>query len=310
MRQADINVDPFGRPALRPYKDVAELEAKASAIFGKVDARLGARFDTMRAEGLYDLANYRGKAPGAYCTAWPASRRPYVLMNAAGGAGDVDTLLHEMGHAFHTWEVLNSPALPWHQLQDYPTEFAEVASMSMELLGSPYLTRSQGGFYTDEEAARAKIMHLEQILLFWPFMAVMDGFQHWAYENHAAASEPAACDAAWDGLWRRFIVGVDWSGLEPARAAGWQRKVHVFHYPFYYVEYGLAQLGAVQVWRNARVDQKAAVSSYLKGLSLGYSVPLPALFAATGARFAFDAATLREAVALVEMGIAEEEARL
>jgi oligoendopeptidase F len=310
MRQTDVNVDPFGRPALSPFKDAAELEAGAAAIFGQVDPRLGEYFEAMRREGLYDLANYRGKAPGAYCASWPASKRPFVLMNAAGGAGDVETLLHEMGHAFHAWQVLNSPALPYHQLQDYPTEFAEVASMSMELLGSPYIAKKDGGFYTEEETARARIMHLEQLLLFWPFMAVMDGFQHWAYENHAEATESANCDATWDELWKRFIVGVDWSGLEDARAAGWQRKIHIFHYPFYYVEYGLAQLGAVQVWRNARKDRRAAVSAYLNGLSLGYSVPLPELFAATGAKFAFDAATLREAVELIETGIAEEEERL
>jgi oligoendopeptidase F len=307
MRQSDINVDPFGRPALRPFDDVKILEDKAAAIFRKVDPRLGDYFETMRREGLYDLANYKGKAPGAYCTGFPVARRPFVLMNAAGGAGDVDTLLHEMGHAFHTFEVYRSPALPYHQLQDYPTEFAEVASMSMELLGSPYLTSAEGGFYTEEEAARAMLTHLEQLLLFWPYMAVVDGFQHWVYTNHAQASDPSECDATWSRLWDRFIKGVDWTGLDDAKATGWQRKLHIFHYPFYYVEYGLAQLGAVQVWRNALGDRRAAVTAYLKGLSLGYSVPLPRLFAATGANFAFDAGTLRAAVDLIEEQIGKLE---
>jgi oligoendopeptidase F len=310
MRQSDINVDAFGRPALRPFDDVKVLEDKAAAIFRKVDPRLGDYFETMRREGLYDLANYKGKSPGAYCTGFPVERRPFVLMNAAGGAGDVDTLLHEMGHAFHTFEVYRSPALPYHQLQDYPTEFAEVASMSMELLGSPYLPAAQGGFYTDEEMARAMITHLEQLVLFWPYMAVVDGFQHWAYTHHAQASDPSACDAAWGGLWDRFMKGVDWTGLDDAKVTGWHRKLHIFHYPFYYVEYGLAQLGAVQVWRNALRDQRDAVTQYLKGLSLGYSVPLPALFAATGAKFAFDAETLRTAVDLIEEQIGKQEKRL
>lgn len=310
MRQSDINVDAFGRPALRPFQDIAVLERKAAAIFQKVDPRLGEYFETMRRDGCYDLGNYKGKTPGAYCTGYPVAQRPFVLMNAAGGAGDVDTLLHEMGHAFHTFEVYRSPDLPYQQLQDYPTEFAEVASMSMELLASPYLPASEGGFYTEEEAARAMITHLEQLLLFWPYMAVVDGFQHWAYAHHDQASDPSACDAAWSGLWDRFMKGVDWTGLDDEKATGWQRKLHVFHYPFYYVEYGLAQLGAVQVWRNALADRRAAVTHYLKGLSLGYSVPLPALFEATGAKFAFDASTLREAVDLIQAQIAKREARL
>jgi oligoendopeptidase F len=154
------------------------------------------------------------------------------------------------------------------------------------------------------------ITHLEQLLLFWPYMAVVDGFQHWVYTHHAQAFDPRACDATWTALWDRFMKGVDWSGLDDAKATGWQRKLHIFHYPFYYVEYGLAQLGAVQVWRNALADRRAAVTAYLKGLSLGYSVTLPELFQATGARFAFDAATLRTAVDLVEEQIAKQEKRL
>ena len=150
-----------------------------------------------------------------------------------------------MGHAFHTFRVYENPALKYYQLWDYPLEFAEVASMSMELLGSPFLTKDQGGFYTDEESARAAIMHMEQFLLFWPFMAVVDGFQHWAYERRAEG-RPIPWPATRPGppLWDRFIQGVDWSGLEAAKAKGWQRKLHPFHYPFYYTEYGFAQLGA------------------------------------------------------------------
>ena len=314
MRQTDINVDCFGRPALRPYADVAELETKIERVFNKVDPRLGAYFATMKREGLYDLDNYKGKTPGAYCTDYPASRRPFVLMNAAGGAGDVDTLLHEMGHAFHAFRVFENPELRYHQLWSYPLEFAEVASMSMELLGSPFLTKAEGGFYTEEESARAAIMHMEQFLLFWPFMAVVDGFQHWAYEagsgGRAKGADPEACDEAWSGLWDRFIQGVDWSGLEAAKAKGWQRKLHPFHYPFYYVEYGFAQLGAVQVFRRSLEDRAEAVSRYLNGLSLGSSASLKGLFEATAGTFAFDAPALREATALLEERIAIEEKKL
>ncbi len=310
MRQTDINVDPFGRPPLKPFSDMQVFEEKSAAIFRKVDPRLGEYFDTMRREKLYDLPNYRGKAPGAYCTSFPASRRPFVLMNATGGAGDVDTMHHEMGHAFHAFQVLNSPDLPYHQLQDYPFEFAEVASMGMELLASPYLPASEGGYYTAEEMARAMIIHLEQQLMFFPFMAVMDSFQHWVYTHDDQATDPANCDAKWGELWDRFIQGVDWNGLDDAKVTGWHRKVHLYLYPFYYVEYGLAQLGALQVWRNALKDQKSAVTAYLKGLSLGFSVPLPELFKAAGAKFAFNEDIVKMAVDLIEEQIARQEANL
>jgi oligoendopeptidase F len=136
-------------------------------------------------------------------------------------------------------------------------------------------------------------------------MAVVDAFQHWVYTHPAAAADPTACDATWSDLWRRFMRGVDWSGLEREMATGWQRKLHIFLFPFYYVEYGLAQLGAVQVWRNARHNQAEALAHYRQALALGATVPLPELFATAGARFAFDAATLGEAIALIEQTIEE-----
>jgi oligoendopeptidase F len=170
--------------------------------------------------------------------------------------------------------------------------------MAMELLASPYLNAEQGGFYTPVEAARARLEHLERSLLFWPYMAVVDAFQQWVY-THAEGSDPEQCDAKWAELWQRFMPGVDWSGLEDELVTGWHRKAHIHTDPFYYIEYGLALLGAVQVWRNALQDQSAAVASYRKALSLGYTVPLPELYAAAGARFAFDATTLQEAVDLM-----------
>jgi oligoendopeptidase F len=179
-------------------------------------------------------------------------------------------------------------------------EFAEVASMGMELLASPYLTEEQGGFYSQKDAARARITHLEQIILFWPYMAVVDAFQHWAYENHAIAADPANCEAKYVEIWQRFMPGIDWSGLEDSLLTRWHRQGHVYQVPFYYVEYGLAQLGAVQIWRNALINQSQAVADYRKALSLGGTAAIPQLFKTAGAEFAFDAATLREAVALIE----------
>jgi oligoendopeptidase F len=296
LRPWDLFVDPGGRPPLRPFNGAAELIEKTAAIFQQVDPQLGEYFEVMRREGLLDLDNRKGKAPGGYCTEYAVVHRPFIFMNAVGIHDDVQTLLHEGGHSFHVFE---SAGLPYLQQRDVPMEFAEVASMAMELLASPYLGERRGGFYNEKDAARARSEHLESSLLFWPYMAVVDAFQHWVYENPEAAREPANCDAYWSGLWDRFMVGIDWSGLEQEKATGWQRKLHIHQAPFYYIEYGLALLGAVQVFRNARRDQQMAVSQYRQALSLGGTVGLPELFATAGAKFAFDAGTLQEAVALM-----------
>ena len=216
-------------------------------------------------------------------------------MNGVGIHEDVQTILHEGGHAFHVFEISNLP----YFFQEIPAEFAEVASMAMEMLASPYLLKDQGGFYNPEAAARARIQYLESMLLFWPYMAVVDGFQHWAYENQAAALNPENCDECWARLWERFMPGVDWSGLDHELKTGWQRKPHIFDEPFYYVEYGLAQLGSVQIWRNALKDQTGAVASYRRALALGTSATIPDLYQAAGADFSFAATTLSEAVNLI-----------
>ena len=296
LRPWDLNVDPINRPPLRPFGEASELESKTASIFQQMDPQLGAYFESMRKDGMLDLENRKGKAPGAYCTDYTAIRKPFVFMNAVGIHDDVQTLIHESGHAFHVLETAN---LPYHP------QFAEVASMSMEFLAGPYLTTDKGGFYTPAEAARARIEHLEFSLQFWPYMAVVDEFQHWVYENHTAATDPSNCDAKWGELWDTYMLGVDWSGYEDEKVTGWHRKLHIFEVPFYYVEYGLAQLGAVQVWHNAQSDQAAAIAAYRQSLSLGGTVTLPQLFETAGARFAFDTRTVGEAVALMEKTIEE-----
>ena len=304
LRPWDVHVDVRGRPPLKPFSTIAELEEKTSAIFEGVDPALGDYFEIMRREGLLDLDNRKGKAPGGYCTDFPASSRPFIFCNSVGVHDDVQTLLHEGGHAFHVFE---SSRLPYFQQMHVPLEFAEVASMGMEFLASPYLSAEQGGFYTPAETAQARVDLLEGYLLFWPYMAVVDAFQHWVYEEAEAASDPANCDAQWVELWERFMTGVDWSGLEQEKMTGWQRKLHIHEDPFYYVEYGLALLGAAQVWRNALKDQRAATAAYRRALALGGTATLPQLYAAAGARFAFDASTLGEVVDLMERTISELE---
>ena len=206
------------------------------------------------------------------------------------------------GTTFHNFESYH---LPYSHQLTVGMEIAEVASMAMELLAAPYLTAGEGGFYSAKDAARARIEQLESMLLFWPYMAVVDAFQHWVYENHTAASQPENCDAQWTDLWQRLMVGVDFSGLEEYVRTGWQRKPHIFEEPFYYVEYGLAQLGAMQIWRNAIQDQAGAVAAYRRALALGGTEPLPDLYAAAGVKFAYDAGTLGEMVRLAE-GVIEQ----
>jgi len=296
LRPWDLNVDPEGRTPLRPFADVAELEAGTAQIFAQVDPELGQDFERLR-HGFLDLGSRKGKAPGGYCAFFPKTGLPYIFMNAVGTESDIRTLLHEGGHAFHGLASSAAQPLLWNR--GAPMEFNEVASMAMELLALPYLEKERGGFYTPEDAVRAKQEQMEKIVLFLPYMAVVDGFQHWVYAEAPAQVTAADLDAKWDALWTRFMGGVDWSGLDAERVSGWHRKLHIFTVPFYYVEYGLAQLGALQVWRNALQDQADAVKRYRSALALGNTRPLPELYAAAGARLTFDRETVGELARLV-----------
>ncbi|MDP6236705.1 MAG: M3 family oligoendopeptidase [Candidatus Poseidoniia archaeon] len=302
LRPWDLAVDTQGRDPLAPFDNIAELEAGCERIFNAVAPELGASFSTMREGGLLDLGNRKGKAPGGYCTEYHRQRLPFIFMNAVGVHGDVQTLLHEGGHAFHVFE---SAQLPYAMQREVGMEFAEVASMAMELLAAPYLAKSEGGFYSTEEAARARCEHLERSLLFWPYMAVVDGFQHWAYTHPKAAAQPAKCDEAWRELWLQFHPHLDWGEFDDYIETGWHNKLHLYHVPFYYVEYGMAQLGSVQVWSNALHNQEQAVTDYRRALALGATVTLPELYATAGGRFAFDAETLGNAVSLIERTLGE-----
>lgn len=295
IRPWDTFVDPLGRPALRPFTTMEQLMQGTAKMFDLVDPLLGRHFRTMMEEDLLDLDSRRNKAGGAYMTYYESARKPFIFGNAVGIHFDVATLLHEGGHAFHGFEAGH---LPYIMQLNTPMEFNEVASMSMELLAAPYLTES--GMYTQAEAARARIEHLEGLLIFWPFMSVVDLFQHWMYENPADGADPEKCDLKWNELYDRFTQGIDLSGLEKLLPTQWYRQGHIHQTPFYYIEYGLAQLGAVQVWGNALKDQAAAVKSYRASLGLGATVSLPGLFQAAGAKFAFDEQTLKRNVGLIE----------
>lgn len=300
----DILVDTSDAPSLRPYEGQDELIQGSLNIFNSVDPELGRYFAVMAEDGLLDLDTRAGKALGGYCMTLAMRKRPFIFMNGVGVHDDVQTMLHEAGHAFHVFETA---ALPLYWQAEKPMEFAEVASMAMEKIGAPYLTKENGGFYTASEAARARIEHLESEILFLPYMAVVDAFQHWVYTHPEAAADAAHCDKAWDDLWARFMPGFDWAGFEEARMTGWHRKPHIFTAPFYYIEYGMAQVGALQVWRNSLSDQAGALAAYRHALSLGGTKTLPELFAAAGAEFRFDTDMLTDLIALVENMIEELE---
>ena len=296
LRPWDLLADPESRPPLKPFADVADLESGTARIFSRVEPELGQDFEKLR-HGFLDLGSRPGKAPGGYCSFFPQTGLPYIFMNAVGTESDVRVLLHEGGHAFHGLASSAAQPLLWNR--GAPMEFSEVASMAMELLAMPYLAKEAGGFYSEDDARRARQEQLERIILFLPYMAVVDGFQHWVYAEAPESVTAAEMDEQWGLLWDRFMGGTDWSGLDGERGSGWHRKLHIFTVPFYYVEYGLAQIGALQVWRNALSDQEGAVRRYRAALSLGNTVTLPELYEAAGAHLAFDRETLRDLAKLV-----------
>ncbi|HEX8911479.1 MAG TPA: M3 family oligoendopeptidase [Humisphaera sp.] len=299
LRPWDLEVDPQNRPALRPFDeaDVDGFVAKTREIFARLSPDLGRDFDQLKAHGNLDLASRKGKQPGGYQCSLEESKQPFIFMNAAGLHRDVETLLHEGGHAFHyQWACGREPLV---FLRSAPMEFCEVASMAMELLGGEHLDV----FYTPADVARAARKKLEGILRFFPWMATIDQFQHWVYVHpgHTRAER----EAKWLKLMDRFAPGVDWTGHELARKTLWQRQLHLFHAPFYYVEYGIAQLGALQLWMKAKEDPKRALANYRAALALGGTRPLPELFAAAGISFDFSEKTIRPLVRAIEQELAE-----
>jgi oligoendopeptidase F len=296
LRPWDTQVDPRGKAALQPFRDVRDLETATQRVMQRLDPVLGQQFEIMMNEKLLDLGSRKGKAPGGYCETLHESGRPFIFMNAAGTFDDVMTLCHEAGHAFHAFAA-HPLRFIW---QRHPgMEAAELASMSMELLAGRYMGRDDGGFFSPEEMARARVEHLEDILVSLIHIASVDAFQTWIYTS-GEGGDALARDRAWLDIRSRFERGLDWSGLEPERVGRWYRQLHIFLYPFYYIEYGIAQLGALQVWRNSLKDERASLDAYRAALALGATVPLPQIYGAAGAQLIFDPGPMVELVELVE----------
>lgn len=296
LRPWDTAVDPLNRAPLRPFDGVDQMVARTQKIFDRIDAGLAGGFRQMRDHNLLDLANRKGKAPGGYQSTLAESRMPFIFMNAVGLQRDVETMLHEAGHAFHTLATREESIYAYRHA---PIEFCEVASMSMELLGNEFLEE----FYSDTDANRARRTHLEGIITIFAWIATIDAFQHWIYTHpgHTRAERTAA----WVALMDRFGGSVDWTGHEQARANLWHRQLHIFLHPFYYIEYGIAQLGALQVWANSHKDKAGALAAYQAGLALGGSRPLPELFKAAGCQFEFNAGTFKPLVNLIRTELAK-----
>lgn len=299
LRPWDVSVDLESAIPLKPFETVETFVSRARRIFSRVDADLGNQFSVMADENLLDLESRPGKAPGGYCTDLAFRGRPFIFMNAVGVPDDVQTLVHEAGHSFHDFSTHRLP-FSWQRRVGH--EAAELASMSMELLAMPYLVQPDG-YYTPDEARVAWLEHLEDVLASLVHIASVDAFQAWIYSD-PKGGDAAARDAHWLHLRARFEKGVDWSGLDNERIARWYRQLHIFELPFYYIEYGIAQLGALQVFRNAVRDGNEAVSAYKRFLALGGTRPLPELYAEAGVKLVFDADTMQELVTFVEERIA------
>ncbi|MFL5495232.1 MAG: M3 family oligoendopeptidase [Gemmatimonadales bacterium] len=305
LRPWDLGVDPYRAGPIRPFDRVEEFVGKARAVFDRVDPALGREFQTMIDERLLDLDSRKGKAPGGYCETLHFRGRPFIFMNAVGLVDDVMTLLHEAGHAFHAFAAHAQPLI-W---QRHPgSEAAELASMSMELLAAPHLVQPVG-YFTPDDHRSAWLEHLEDILLSLVHIASVDAFQTWIYTS-GEGGDATARDAAWLRIRGRFERGVDWSDLDQERIARWYRQLHIFMYPFYYIEYGIAQVGALQVWRNSLRSSESAVARYREALALGAVRSLPEMYRAAGARLSFDADLMGELVALVEEQIEQIRSRL
>ncbi len=298
MRPWDTDAEPKGTQPLQPFVDGKELRDKAIEAFSRLNPYFSGCLETMGDMQRLDLESRKGKAPGGYNCPLAETGVPFIFMNAAGTMGDVITMMHEGGHAVHSFL---SHHLPLSAFKEYPMEIAELASMSMELFSMEHWDV----FFTDAtELKRAKLEELERVISVLPWIATIDKFQHWIY-THAGHSV-AEREQEWINILNEFSTGiVDWSGFEENRTSFWQKQLHLFEVPFYYIEYGIAQLGALAMWRQYRQDKEQALTNYMAALSQGYTKTLKELYATAGIRFDLSPAYVKELAAFVQPALAE-----
>lgn len=297
LRPWDVEAEPPGTKPLQPFKTGEELIQKTIECFNKLMPFFGDCLVKMKGMGHLDLESRKGKAPGGYNCPLAESGAPFIFMNAAGTLDDVTTMVHEGGHAIHSFLA---HGLELTGFKEYPTEIAEVASMSMELFS---MYHWDVFFENAEELKRSKEQQLERVITIFPWIATIDKFQHWVYENPDHSEEERA--AQWMTILDEFSSPlIDFSGLDEYRRFGWQRQLHLFEVPFYYIEYGIAQLGAIGLWQQYKQNPSAALNNYITALEKGGTKTLPELFRAAGLKFDFSPACIQELMLFVkkEMG--------
>lgn len=293
----DLEVDPDLLPPLKPYADVRSLIDKTVTCFSSIKPEYGKLIQLMETKGHLDLESRIGKAPGGYNYPLYASSLPFIFMNSAGSMRDMVTMMHEGGHAIHSWVTRD---LELTAFKHTPSEIAEVASMAMELISMEYWDI----FFPDPaELRRAKLYQLEKILGILPWIATVDAFQHWIYLNPGHSESER--QNQWNILQKRFSGSVVDRTLYPEfEANSWLRQLHIFEVPFYYIEYGIAQLGAIGIWRNFKKNPKEALAMYEKALSFGNLLTLPELYQEAGIRFDFSGEYVKELADFVNAEIA------
>ena len=287
MRPWDGDAEPVGTEPLHPFETGKQLSDKAIEVFNRLGGYFSGCLNTMVSMNRMDLESRIGKAPGGYNCPLAETGVPFIFMNAAGTVNDVITMMHEGGHAVHSFL---SHDLPLSSFKEYPMEIAELASMSMELFSMEHWDV----FFSDKnELHRAQLEELERVISVLPWIATIDKYQHWLYTNPGHTNEER--EAEWMKILNEFSTGVtDWSGFEEYRAHFWQKQLHLYEVPFYYIEYGIAQLGAIAMWRQYRGNKEQALENYKKALSLGYTKTLKELYATAGIKFDFSPAYVAE----------------
>jgi oligoendopeptidase F len=289
----DLDVDAENKPPLKPFKKADELINIAIKIFKRIRPKYGDFLTIMKENGYLDLDSRKGKAPGGFNYPLYESSIPFIFMNASGNLRDVETMIHEGGHAIHSFLTAD---LPLVYNKQFPSEVAELASMTMELISMDYWDE----FFKDEdELKRAKRSQLEGVIQVLPWVATIDKFQHWIYENPDHTNEERTNN--WLEIFEEFSSDiVDWSGYDEYKKNVWQKQLHIFEVPFYYIEYGISQLGAIAIWRNFKQNKEVALNNYENAMKLGYTKTIPEIYKAAGIKFDFSIEYIKELMEFVK----------
>jgi len=293
LKPWDMDVDISGKPALKPFSGGGELIDKSIDCFRELHPYIGERLQIMKANGLFDVESRKGKAPGGYNYPLAETGAPFIFMNSANTFRDLTTIVHEGGHAVHTFI---SSDLKLNDFKHVPSEVAELASMSMELIS---MDKWNVFFQNEEDLKRAKKDQLRDVLKTLPWVAVVDQFQHWIYTNpdHTTKERTEAWKQIFEPFGNNFA---DWSGQEEALGNLWQKQLHIFEVPFYYIEYGIAQLGAIAVWKNYKENPEEGLKEYLDALKLGYTKPIKEIYETAGIKFDFSIGYVHELAEFID----------